>query len=154
MTNKQEFYNIVEKELSDMQMGYELVDLKYYKRGTEWILQVFADKEGGINITDCENISRKLDYEFERHPELGGSLYCIEVSSPGLERQLKSEKDFNKAAGKPVKVKFYSFFENNKVWEGTILKAENGKLYFIDEKGVERVVNIENIADAKLEVKI
>lgn len=145
--------------------GYELVDLKYGKKGGNWFLQIFVDKvsksgmddpqgkECGITIKDCKIISEFLGYTLDRNPELIGVDYNLEVSSPGLNRELKTEEDFNKSTGKSVKIKLYKPIENYRIWRGRILYAENGKVIIEDVENQQRVVNIENIIRACLEIR-
>lgn len=152
MSVTQELTEIVKKETEEA--GYEFVDLKYGKRGQSWFLQVFADKEDGITLYDCEQLSKKLEYELDRHPELLKHSYRLEVSSPGLDRPLKNESDFNKFKGKKVNFKFYGPFENYRNWTGKVIEAKDGKVIFEDEEGQKRVAEIEKIAKAKLKVDI
>ncbi|MGM0442241.1 MAG: ribosome maturation factor RimP [Elusimicrobiota bacterium] len=152
MSITKELTEIVKEVTEDA--GYEFVDLKYGKRGQRWFLQVFADKEGGIVLYDCEKLSKKLAYELDRHPDLLKHSYRLEVSSPGLDRPLKTEKDFNKFKGKSAKFNFYGPFEEQRSWTGKIIEAKNGKVTFEDKEGQKRVADIEKIAKAKLEVNI
>lgn len=85
---------------------YELVDVEYVKEAGNWFLRIFADKEGGITIDDCEIISRALSDVLDREDFIEDS-YILEVSSPGLGRQLKKDKDFSRSIGEEVDVKLY-----------------------------------------------
>lgn len=87
--------------------GFELVDVEYVKEGGDYYLRVYADKEGGINIDDCVFISRELEAKLDEADKLKDA-YILEVSSPGLTRPLKKEKDFKRSIGKLVDVKLYS----------------------------------------------
>ena len=85
---------------------FELVDVEYVKEGSTWYLRAYIDKEGGITLDDCELVNRAwsdLMDENDFIPE----AYILEVSSPGLGRQLKKEKDFKRSIGQDVDVKFY-----------------------------------------------
>ena len=73
--------------------GFELVDVEYVKEGANWYLRVYADKEGGINIDDCVLISRALEAKLDAEDFIEDA-YILEVSSPGLGRPLKKEKDY------------------------------------------------------------
>ena len=85
---------------------FELVDVEYVKEAGNWYLRAYVDKEGGITLDDCELVNRAwsdiMDVE-DFIPE----AYILEVSSPGLGRQLKKEKDFARSIGEDVEVKFY-----------------------------------------------
>lgn len=89
---------------------FELVDVEYVKEASNWYLRVFVDKEGGITIDDCEKVSREfsdlLDLE-----DFIPDAYILEVSSPGLGRQLKKEKDFRRSLGEEVEIKLYKAME-------------------------------------------
>ncbi len=88
------------------QMNYELVDVDYVKEGPNWYLKVFADKEGGFSINDCVDLSRALEAELEKQDPIE-TVYILEVSSPGLDRPLKKDKDYARSIGKVVDVKLY-----------------------------------------------
>ncbi len=134
--------------------GYEFVDMNYGKKGSRWFLQVFADKNGGISIDDCSNLSKELGYELDRHPELFSHSYTLEVSSPGLERPLKGAEDFIRFKGHDMKIKLFSPLEKNRVWRGKIINYKDDKLFFKDQNGKDRIVEGSNIASANLEVNI
>lgn len=99
---------------------FELVDVEYVKEGANWYLRVYADKEGGINIDDCVLISRALEEKLDQEDFIQ-EAYILEVSSPGLGRPLKKEKDFARNLGKDVELKLYRPFEKQKEWEGTLI---------------------------------
>lgn len=85
-------------------IGFELVEVEYLMHYGRWVLRVYVDKEGGVTIDDCASVSSELGdlidvKEFIQHP------YILEVSSPGLDRPLKKEKDFIQAIGKKVKIR-------------------------------------------------
>lgn len=89
---------------------FELVDVEYVKEGGNWYLRAYIDKEGGITIDDCEVISRELSDLLDREDFIPDA-YILEVSSPGLGRQLKKNKDFERNLGKEVEVKLYKAIE-------------------------------------------
>lgn len=156
----QKLKEIVNETLKEK--GYELIDLKYGKRGNNRFLQIFVDKfntlenfqskECSITIKDCKIISEFLGYNLDRNPELIEQPYNLEVSSPGLDRELKTEDDFNKYSSRSIKVKLYKPIDNYRIWKGNIIYAENGQVIFEDEKNYRRIVDIENIVKANLEV--
>jgi len=148
----QKITEIVKNQVENL--GYEFVDLNYGKRGKTWYLQIFVDKENGIKIDDCAKISQELGYELDRHPDLLTHTYQLEVSSPGLDRLLKTENDFIKYKGRNIKIKLYNPLENYRMWQGRIIDFREGKLVFEDKEGKQRAVELDNIASANLEVKI
>lgn len=96
--------------------GFELVDVEYVKEGSDYYLRVYADKEGGININDCVLISRSLEEKLDAADRMKDP-YILEVSSPGLTRPLKKEKDFKRNIGKKVEVKLYRAVDGVKEFE-------------------------------------
>ncbi len=99
---------------------FELVDVEYVKEGANWYLRVYADKEGGINIDDCVLLSRALEAKLDEEDFIEDA-YVLEVSSPGLSRPLKKDKDFKRSLGKEVEIKLYQPVEKQKEWEGTLV---------------------------------
>jgi ribosome maturation factor RimP len=90
---------------------FELVDVEWVKEGANWYLRVFIDKEGGITVDDCELISRAFEEILDREDYISEN-YIFEVSSPGLDRPLKKEKDFARSIGKDVEIKLYKALNN------------------------------------------
>ena len=88
------------------QLGIELIDVEYV-RERNWILRVFIDKEGGVDLNDCQQISEKAG-ELLDEADLISANYMLEVSSPGLDRVLKKDKDFLRYAGEEVDVKLFA----------------------------------------------
>ena len=86
--------------------NFEIVDIEYVKEGGNWFLRAYIDKEGGITIDDCELVSRALSELLDQEDFIPDS-YILEVSSPGLGRQLKKEKDFIRSIGKEIEIKLY-----------------------------------------------
>lgn len=114
---------------------FELVDVEYVKEGADYYLRVYADKEGGININDCVLISRALEKKLDEADKILDA-YILEVSSPGLTRPLKKEKDFIRNIGKRVEVKLYKAKDGIKEFEGELSSYEDGVLeILIDEIG-------------------
>ena len=98
---------------------FELVDVEYVKEGANWYLRVYADKEGGINIDDCVLISRALEAKLDEE-DLIKDAYILEVSSPGLGRPLKKDRDCERNLGKAVEIKLYKPLEGCKEFEGIL----------------------------------
>lgn len=99
--------------------GFELVDVEYVKEGSNYYLRAYIDKEGGITIDDCELVSRELSDLLDAEDFIP-EAYFLEVSSPGLGRQLKKDKDFARSIGKDVEVKLYKPLEKKKEFEGVL----------------------------------
>lgn len=101
--------------------NFELVDVEYVKEAGNWYLRVYVDKEGGIAVDDCEVVSRALSDKLDVDDFIEDS-YILEVSSPGLGRPLKKEKDFIRSIGKEVDIHLYKSIEKQKEFTG-ILKS-------------------------------
>lgn len=112
---------------------FELVDVEYVKEGADYYLRVFADKEGGITIDDCVTISRQLEEKLDADDKLEDA-YILEVSSPGLTRPLKKEKDFKRSIGKLVEVKLYSAISGNKEYCGILHEYTETSITLVDEE--------------------
>ena len=128
--------------------NFELVDVEYVKEGSDYYLRAYIDKEGGITIDDCELVSRafedKLDKEnFIKDP------YVLEVSSPGLTRQLKKEKDFARSIGKLIEIKTYKAINKEKSFTGT-LKSYDDDTVTIDLDGALLSIERANISLIRL----
>ncbi len=86
------------------QLGLSIWDIRFQKEGVSWYLRIYIDKEGGVGITDCENFSRAVDGPLDEADPIEQSYY-LEVSSPGVERQLTRDEHFKKYIGSPVMVR-------------------------------------------------
>ncbi len=104
-----------------LENGLELIDVEYVKEGAEWYLRLFLDKEGedGVDLDDCELISRKLSDLLETADPIT-QAYRLEVSSPGIERPLKRTKDFQRFKGEKVQIKTFSDVEGKKQFVGIL----------------------------------
>ena len=128
---------------------FELVDVEYVKEGSDWYLRAYIDKEGGIAVDDCEVLSRKLSDWLDKEDFIDDS-YILEVSSPGLGRPLKKEKDYVRSMGREVEVRLYKAIDRQKEFTG-ILKAwdkDTVTLEFEDEATL--VIERPNIALIRL----
>ena len=99
--------------------GFELVDVEYVKEGGTWYLRTYIDKEGGISIDDCEKVSRRLSDILDEKDYIDDT-YIMEVSSPGLGRPLKKEKDFKRSLGKEVDIRTYRKIDKQKEFTGIL----------------------------------
>ncbi|WP_404452657.1 ribosome maturation factor RimP [Virgibacillus necropolis] len=98
----------------------ELVDIEYVKEGKNWFLRIYIDKEGGIDIAECGDVSEKLSEKLDETDPITDA-YFLEVSSPGVERPLKTESDFVKNVNKNVFVKLYEPIDGGKEYEGILI---------------------------------
>ena len=100
MTKREQYEQKTEEILLPIieEQGFELVEVEYVKEGSSWYLRAYIDKPGGITIDDCEAVSRKLSDQLDEKDYIEDA-YILEVSSPGLGRPLKKEKDDNRSLG-------------------------------------------------------
>ena len=99
--------------------GFELVDVEYVKEGSNWYLRAYIDKPGGITVNDCEAVSRNLSDILDEKDYIDDA-YILEVSSPGLGRPLKKEKDFKRSLGEEVEIRTYRMVEKQKEFTGIL----------------------------------
>ena len=108
LTKREEYEARAEKMLEPLmeENGFELVDVEYVKEAGQWYLRAYVDKEGGITLDDCELVNRAWSDMMDKDDFIS-EAYVLEVSSPGLGRQLKKDKDFKRSIGEEVDVHFY-----------------------------------------------
>lgn len=99
--------------------NFELVDVEFVKEGSDWYLRVYIDKDGGITVDDCELISRAFNEILDREDYIS-EQYIFEVSSPGLMRPLKKEKDYKRSVGKLIDIKLYKPVDKCKEFTGVL----------------------------------
>ena len=133
------------------EFGFELWDVEYVKEGSEYYLRAYIDKEGGITIDDCVDVSRKLSDKLDEDDFID-SEYILEVSSPGLGRTLKSDRDFSKSIGRDTDIKLYKPIDKVKEFEGILKAFDNDTLTLLID-GNERVFNKSEVASVKLHVE-
>ena len=129
--------------------GFELVDVEFVKEGSDWYLRVYIDKDGGISVNDCEDISRAFNEILDREDYIS-EQYIFEVSSPGLTRPLKKEKDYKRAIGKLVDVKLYKPLEKVKELTGVLKDFDNVTVTIETDSGEHKTIDRTNIAKISL----
>jgi ribosome maturation factor RimP len=140
-------------------MAVELVDLEFKREGRDWFLRLFIDKEGGVTLDDCAEVSREVDALLEVEDVIDAA-YRLEVSSPGLDRPLKKPADFERFKGRLVKVKTFEKVDpderghSRKTFTGELLGLEAGRVRIrqLDTKGGVVEIPLEGIAKANLEL--
>ena len=133
--------------------GVEFVHLEIAGTKRNQIVRVFADKEGGITIEDCSNVSRAIEGVMDAD-DFMPAAYVLEVSSPGLDRELYSLADFEKFAGKLAKIKMKPDFDGPKALNGRIIKVEDSEITFDDRAAGEIAFAYESVAKANLKIDI
>ena len=118
--------------------NFEIVDIEYVKEAGEYYLRVYLDKEGGISLSDCELVSRELSEILDQKDPIKDN-YFLEVSSPGLDRPLKKDKDFERYKGRDVEIKLYKPMNGSKKFEGELvgLTEDNNIKVIIDGEEVD-----------------
>ena len=119
-------------------MNFELVDVEYVKEGGTWYLRAYIDKEGGITVNDCEDVAREMNVFLDELDYIPDS-YIFEVSSPGLGRPLKKEKDYIRNMDKKVEIRTYRAIDRCKEFYG-ILKAYDKDSVTIEDDNEETKV--------------
>ena len=107
--------------------GFELVDVEYVKEGGNWYLRAYIDKPGGITVDDCEAVSRILSDKLDEMDFIDES-YILEVSSPGLGRPLKKDKDFLRSIGSEVEVRLFRPIDHVKEFTGILESFDQEKV--------------------------
>ena len=131
--------------------GLELVDIEYVKEGGNWFLRVFIDQEGGIDLDTCGRVSEQLSKLLDRKDPIPGP-YILEVSSPGAERPLKTERDLERSIGKPVLVTLYEPFDGSKKHTGRLEAFDKDVLTLSLEAGKQLEIPREKIAQTRLTI--
>jgi ribosome maturation factor RimP len=115
-------------------LNFELVDVEYVKEGSMWYLRAYIDKEGGITVNDCETVAREMNELLDREDFIPDS-YTFEVSSPGLGRPLKKEKDFIRNMGKEVEIRTYRSINRCKEFTGLLRSYDADSVVIETEEG-------------------
>ncbi|HEM3560908.1 TPA: ribosome maturation factor RimP [Streptococcus suis] len=141
-----------------IQAPYELVDVEYGKMGGDYVLSIFVDKEGGISLQDTADLSEVISPILDTiKPDPFPEQYMLEVTSPGLERPLKTTDAVEKAVGKYIHVKLYQAIDKIKVFEGTLLSFDGTDLimeYMDKTRKKEVTIPYQTVAKARLAVKL
>lgn len=116
------------------QHGFELVDVEYVKEGSNWYLRAYIDKEGGITVDDCEAVSRVFSDKLDE-ADFIDEAYIMEVSSPGLGRPLKKEKDYRRSVGKELEIRTYRAIDKKKEFYGILKSYDENSVTIENEEG-------------------
>ncbi|OEG71033.1 ribosome maturation factor RimP [Candidatus Endomicrobiellum trichonymphae] len=133
----------------------EIVDVQYVKEAGDWVARIFIDKDGGVTINDCENISCIFSaFLDESDSDILKDSYVLEISSPGFNRVLKNEKNFRRFVGSKTRIQTFKPINNQRNFLGTLLNFEDGKIKIDD--AINGIVEIEfsDIKKANIETDI
>jgi len=114
------------------QHHFELVDIEFVKEGSSWYLRVFIDKPNGIDLEDCALVNDALSEKLDSiDPDPIPQAYFLDVSSPGAERPLKKEADFQKALGEYIHISLYQAVDGEKIYQGTLKALDDDTLTLV-----------------------
>ncbi|WP_298435322.1 ribosome maturation factor RimP [Geobacter sp.] len=139
-------------------LGMELVDVEYKREGRQMVLRLFLDKEGGITLDDCSEVSRELS-EILDVEDFIGDRYTLEVSSPGLNRPLRKESDYDRFRGRLVKIRTFELLADEagnrrKTFLGDLEGLHDGVVVIRLREGQMARIPLEKIAKANLEFEL
>jgi len=132
--------------------GCELWGAEYVKEAGSWYLRVFIDRPEGISINHCEAVSHELDAVLDRHEDLIPGSYTFEVSSAGVERQLRGPSDFERFAGRYVELKLYKAKNSQKIYHGDLTRWDEDGVE-LDIQGQKEQFGKSEVASVRLRMK-
>lgn len=133
------------------QMGLKLWDVRFLKEGALWYLRIFIDKDNGITIEDCENVTRAIDKPLDDLDPIEQN-YCLEVSSPGIERELVKDEHFDTFLGAPVMIKTIRPNQNGeRDFKGTLIAHDKESITVMSENGEQSVIKKKETVYIKLD---
>lgn len=151
MSKREEYEQMTEQLLEPIVtgLGFELVDVEYVKEGGTWYLRAYIDKPGGITVDDCESVSRRFSDILDEKDYIADS-YVFEVSSPGLGRPLRKEKDFRRSIGEEVEIRTYRAIEHQKEFTGILNRYDENTVTIVYEDDTEQTFERSDIALIRL----
>ena len=128
-------------------LGYDIVDVEYEKKVDGYNLTVFIDNKDGISLDDCEKVHNAIDLPLDELDPTNGASYTLNVSSPGLDRPLKTDKDFSRNIGTVVEVSLYAPVKRCKHFVGELVGFDNENIQITTKK---ETINLERKGIAKI----
>ena len=132
--------------------GFELVDVEFVKEGSNRFLRIFIDKPGGITIDDCQAVSEKVSDRIDEADPIAQS-YFLEVSSPGLDRPLKKDRDFERYKGEAMELKVYKPINGKRDFEGILEGLYDGRIFITNDNGNRLGFDRDSVAVIRRAVK-
>ncbi len=149
--NKKDLLDLCKKEFEPLllDLGLEIYDIEYIRESIGNVLRVFITKDqGNVGIEDCEKASKAISEKLDLLDPIEES-YFLEVSSPGIDRPFKKEKDYQKNIGKKVEVKFYGSYKGQKTLTGILLEKREDEIVVETEKDKE-IISLDIVTSVKL----
>lgn len=150
MSSIEQVRSLIEAKLEEL--GYELFDLRFFHAGSRSILRVTIDSDRTITVSDCEIVSNSVSELLDQEDFSSNRPYNLEISSPGIDRPLKSERDFKRIIGHPVTVHLKEGIEGKKKIQGEVLSCEGNKLWLKTEQNIIEV-SLSDIFSGKEEIR-
>lgn len=127
------------------EMGLYIWDIKYIKEGSSWFLRILMDKDGGININDCEMFHQAMSKILDDEDPIKDP-YWLEISSPGIERELVHDWHFEKMQGQLIQVNFFRPIEGEKVFVGELINKDDEGVHILLEEDLEMTFQMKEVA--------
>ena len=152
--NRKNIVNIVKQHCEPMveEVGYDLVDLEFIKEDSSYFLRLYIGKPEGISIDDCQKVSKIVGDKLDELDPIDESYY-LEVSSPGLDRPLKTDKDLRRNIGKDIEINLYKNIDGKKKYIGELLNFTDRYIIIKEETQEDKEIEREAISNMKLAVK-
>ncbi|MBR3298804.1 MAG: ribosome maturation factor RimP [Clostridia bacterium] len=119
-------------------LGYELYEVEFQKEYDNWVLTLFIDKEGGVDLDDCERVSNAVDPILDEADPIEQAYY-LSVSSIGIDRPLKKDKDFQRNIGKKLDVRLYAPMDGKKEFTGELISFDAESFTVLTDKGEKQI---------------
>jgi len=142
--------DIAENHLKNLDI--EIVDIIYRREQPGMVLRILIDKPGGVTISDCEELNNYLSEALDKE-EIIHDRYTLEVSSPGLDRPIKTDRDFEKVMGRELDITTYERIDERKSHEGKLIGMDKENVV-IEADGISTVIPRDKIALARLKIEI
>ena len=132
------------------QLGLEIWDIRFLKEGTTWYLRIFIDKDGGVSIDDCVEMTRAINKPLDEADPIE-QAYCLEVSSPGIERELTRDEHFLKCIGQKIMVRTIRPIDGKRDFKGVLESYDNGTICFRADDGSGLAFTKKEVSFVKLD---
>ncbi|MCI6771119.1 MAG: ribosome maturation factor RimP [Oscillospiraceae bacterium] len=132
------------------QLGLEIWDIRFLKEGTTWYLRIFIDKDGGVSIDDCVEMTRAINKPLDEADPIE-QAYCLEVSSPGIERELTRDEHFLKCIGQKIMVRTIRPIDGKRDFKGVLESYDNGTIGFRADDGSGLAFTKKEVSFVKLD---